>query len=186
MQFFKWMQSDPEKNRILEETIKVLNSDTDLGHSLREEYFQNDNEKMENEINLVKSLKPIVYLNSLKELRRSKNRYAKIYAYYEMEAKEEREREEREREERERKRERYLEEAKINSEIWRRIALVEQEKEEKRITVTGYMGGNDFDTARKKLYNQQVEKEMEERKIEVQSLQHKIKITAPKKKKRSS
>ena len=82
--------------------------------------------------------------------------------------------------------ERYLEEAKINLEIRRRIALVEQEKEEKRITVTGYMGGNDFDTARKKLYNQQVEKEMEERKIEVQSLQHKIKITAPKKKKRSS
>ena len=90
-------------------------------------------------------------------------------------------REERERK-RERKRERYLEEAKIR----RRIALVEQEKEEKRITVTGYMGGNDFDTARKKLYNQQVEKEMEERKIEVQSLQHKIKITAPKKKKRNS
>ena len=78
------------------------------------------------------------------------------------------------------------EQAKINSEIRRRRALVEQEKEEKRITVTGYMGGNDFDTARKKLYNQQVEKEMEERKIEVQSLQHKIKITAPKKKKRSS
>ena len=77
------------------------------------------------------------------------------------------------------------EQAKINSEIRRRRALAEQEKEEKRITVTGYMGGNDFDTARKKLYNQQVEKEMEERKILVQSLQHKIKITAPKKKKRS-
>ena len=88
--------------------------------------------------------------------------------------------------ERERKRERYLEEAKINSEIRRRIALLEQEKEEKRITVTGYMGGNDLDTARKKLYNQKVEKEMEERKILVQSLQHKIKITAPKKKKRNS
>mgnify|MGYP001310205186 CR=1 FL=1 len=90
-------------------------------------------------------------------------------------------REERERK-RERKRERYLEEAKIR----RRIALVEQEKEEKRITVTGYMGGNDFDTARKKLYNQQVTKEMEERKILIKSLQYEIKITAPKKKKRSN
>ena len=90
------------------------------------------------------------------------------------------------REERERKRERYLEEAKINSEIRRRIAFLEQEKEEKRITVTGYMGGNDFDTARKKLYNQQVTKEMEERKILIKSLQYEIKITAPKKKKRSN
>jgi len=184
MQFFEWMQSDPEKKRILEETIKVLNSDTDLGHSLREEYFQNDNEKMENEINLVKSLNPMTKLFKAKEQKRKK-----IYIDLESlkkEAKEKREREERKKEERERKRERYLEEAKINLEIRRRIALVEQEKEEKRITVTGYMGGNDFDTARKKLYNQQVEKEMEERKIEVQSLQHKIKITAPKKKKRNS
>ena len=163
MQFFKWMQSDPERNRIFEETIKVLNSDTDLGHSLREEYFQNDNEKEQ------KRKKIYIDLESLKKA-----------------AKEKREREEREREERERKRERYLEEAKINSEIRRRIALVEQEKEEKRITVTGYMGGNDFDTARKKFYNQQVEKEMEERKILVKSLQYKIKITAPKKKKRNS
>tara|TARA_B100001063_G_C16777636_1_gene566992 strand:- start:4723 stop:5193 length:471 start_codon:yes stop_codon:yes gene_type:complete len=88
-------------------------------------------------------------------------------------------REERERK-RERKRERYLEEAKIR----RRIAFLEQEKEEKRITVTGYMGGNDFDTARKKLYNQQVTKEMEERKILIKSLQYEIKITAPKKKKK--
>ena len=180
MQFFEWMQSDPEKKRILEETIKVLNSDTDLGHSLREEYFQNDNEKMKNEINLVKSLKPMTKLFKAKEQKR-KNFYLDLESLKKA-AKEKREREERKKEERERKRERYLEEAKIR----RRIALVEQEKEEKRITVTGYMGGNDFDTARKKLYNQQVEKEMEERKIEVQSLQHKIKITAPKKKKRNS
>lgn len=86
------------------------------------------------------------------------------------------------REERERKRERFLKEAKIR----RRIAFLEQEKEEKRITVTGYMGGNDFNTARKKLYNQQVTKEMEERKILIKSLQYEIKITAPKKKKRNS
>lgn len=62
----------------------------------------------------------------------------------------------------------------------------EQEREEKRRTVTGYIGGSDFNDARKKLYIQQVAKEMEERKILVLSLQHKIKITAPKKKKRSS
>tara|TARA_B100001175_G_scaffold152998_1_gene129681 strand:+ start:399 stop:962 length:564 start_codon:yes stop_codon:yes gene_type:complete len=184
MQFFEWMQSDPEKKRILEETIKVLNSDTDLGHSLREEYFQNDNEKMKNEINLVKSLKPMTKLFKAKEQKR-KNFYLDLESLKKA-AKEKREREERKKEERERKRERYLEEAKINSEIRRRIAFLEQEKEEKRITVTGYMGGNDFDTARKKLYNQQVTKEMEERKILIKSLQYEIKITAPKKKKRSN
>ena len=55
-QFFKWMQSDPERNRVLKETIKVLTSDTDLGRSLREEYFQNDNEKIVNEISSVQLL----------------------------------------------------------------------------------------------------------------------------------
>ena len=183
-QFFKWMQSDPERNRILEETINVLNSDTDLGRSLREEYFQNDNEKLQNEINSLKLLESMateeamaremihILTNDLEREERKKES-------------KERKREERKKRERERKREMYLEEAKINSEIRRRIALLEQEKEEKRITVTGYMGGNDLDTYRKKLYNQQVEKEMQERKILVQSLQHKIKITAPKKKKKN-
>ena len=180
-QFFKWMQSDPERNRVLKETIKVLTSDTDLGRSLREEYFQNDNEKIVNEISSVQLLESMTIEEAMgremihvlkKDLGLEKSKKGTKWQRRERE--------------RERKRERYLEEAKINSEIRRRIALLEQEKEEKRITVTGYMGGNDLDTYRKKLYNQQVEKEMQERKILVQSLQHKIKITAPKKKKRIS
>ena len=192
-QFFKWMQSDPERNRILKETIKVLTSDTDLGRSLREEYFQNDNEKIVNEISSVQLLESMTIEEAMgremihvleKDLGLEKSKKES----------EERKKEERKKESKWQRREREKREREEEKEWFRikrqlekeeaRIKAWNKKNEEKRITVTGYMGGNDLDTYRKKLYNQQVEKEMQERKILVQSLQHKIKITAPKKKKK--
>ena len=176
-QFFKWMQSDPEKRRILEETINVLNSDTDIGRSLREEYFQND--KYPNcKINIIKSLDPLFHGMRADvdrfgiEKTRKKWKY-KLGVPFKKKKK--------------LKNIFNSEQAKINSEVRRRINKDRGEEEKKRITVNHYVGGDDsLDSVRKRSYNKQVEKEWGERKTLINTLQHKVKITAPKKKKRYS
>jgi hypothetical protein len=61
---------------------------------------------------------------------------------------------------------------------------LEQERNEKRITVSSFLGGDKLITARDIAYKNKVAKEMEERKIFRDIIQKQIKITRPKAKKK--